>query len=277
MPAAVAFVKRRRRRLEWGMLPAPCYVVSDLHLGFAPPEVERRFLSFLRGLRGREGSLVINGDLFEFWFEWKHVVPRHAVKTLAALAELRDGGMPVLMLAGNHDCWGGDVLRQDIGIDFRFGPWTGALAGWRSHVEHGDGLRPREDRGYRALRRVIRAPLAIRAFRLLHPDLGSRLALGSSHASRSYQPTDEGAGLREAALRIMHADPALELVVLGHSHASTLERTPGGAVYANPGSWLDAPTYLELTGSRIALRRWDGSAEGVDVHVLERRAQEALP
>jgi UDP-2,3-diacylglucosamine hydrolase len=259
------------------MLDAPCRVVSDLHLGFAPPEVERRFLAFLSSLRGRPGSLVINGDLFEFWFEWRHVVPRHAVRTLAALAELRESGMPILMLAGNHDCWGGEVLRKDVGLDYRMGPWRGELAGWHAHVEHGDGLRPVEDRKYRALRRVLRAPAAISAFRWLHPDLGSRLALGSSSASRSYQPHDEGRGLRDAAFRILEGDRALELVILGHSHAPHVQRAEGGGVYANPGSWLDAPTYLEITAGRLALKTFDGSAEGTDLDVVERLAKKALP
>src|SRR6476661_258546 len=194
------------------MLASPCYVISDVHLGHAPDEVERALLAFLRSLPGRAGSLMINGDLFEFWFEWKTVVPRSGVRVLAALMDLRDAGVPVTMLAGNHDCWGGDVLRE-AGVDFQFGPWTGNLGGWSARVEHGDGLRPKEDRGYRALRHVLRNRLAIRAFRALHPDLATRLAMGSSQTSRTYQPRDEGRGLRAVATSMLVADPSLELVV----------------------------------------------------------------
>jgi UDP-2,3-diacylglucosamine hydrolase len=257
------------------VLPAPCYVISDVHLGHASEEIERSLISFLRALPGRAGSLMINGDLFEFWFEWKSVVPRSGVRVLAALMDLRDAGVPVHMLAGNHDCWGGDVLR-DAGVDFQLGPWTGSLGGWRARVEHGDGLRDREDRGYRALRHVLRNRLAIRAFGALHPDLASRLAMGSSHASRSYAPRDEGRGLRSVAERALTADPRLELLVYGHSHVPALERMPSGNVYANAGSWLDAPTYLVVTPERIAMRQWQGSAEGADLHALDRRAEEAL-
>jgi UDP-2,3-diacylglucosamine hydrolase len=258
------------------VLDAPCYIISDVHLGHAPIDVERSLVSFLRALPGRASSLLINGDLFEFWFEWKSVVPRSGVRVLAALMDLHDAGLPVTMLAGNHDCWGGDVLR-DAGVDFQMGPWEGSLAGWRARVAHGDGLRDREDRGYRLLRRVVRNRLAIRAFRTLHPDLASRLALGSSQASRSYQPRDEGRGLREVAARTLAADPSLELFVLGHSHVSALERMPAGGVFANAGSWLDAPTYLVVTPQRVALRRWTGSPEGPDLHALDRRTEEALP
>ena len=256
------------------MLAPPSYVISDVHLGHASPETERLLLSFLRALPGRASSLLINGDLFEFWFEWKSVVHRSSVRTLAALMDLRDAGIPVTMLAGNHDCWGGDVLR-DAGVDFQFGPWTGELGGWRARVEHGDGLRPREDRGYRALRTVLRNRLAIRAFGALHPDWASRLAMGSSNASRTYQPRDSGRGLRSVAETTLAADRSLELLVYGHSHVWALERMPSGNVYANAGSWLDTPTFLVVTPERIALRTWAGSTEGPDLHALDRRAEEA--
>ncbi|MEP6991011.1 MAG: UDP-2,3-diacylglucosamine diphosphatase [bacterium] len=259
------------------MLPPPCYVISDVHLGHAPESVERGLLAFLRNLPGRAGSLLINGDLFEFWFEWKRVVPRSGVRALAALMDLRDAGLPMTMIAGNHDCWGGDVLRE-AGVDFRFGPLDVEIGGWRATIEHGDGLREKEDRGYRMLRRVLRNPLAIRAFRsVLHPDFASRLAMGSSQTSRSYTPRDAGRGLRAIAERRLAANPTRELVIFGHSHVAALERMTGGGVYANAGSWLDAPTFLVVTPDRIALREWNGSAEGVDLDAVERVAKETLP
>jgi UDP-2,3-diacylglucosamine pyrophosphatase LpxH len=132
-----------------------------------------------------------------------------------------------------------------------------------------------EDRGYRALRRVLRNRLAIRAFGALHPDLASRLAMGSSQASRTYQPKDLGRGLRAVAQSTLAADPALELLVFGHSHVSALERMPSGNVYANAGSWLDAPTFLVVTPERIALRSWLGSTESPDLNALDRRAEKA--
>ena len=258
------------------MLPAPCYIISDAHLGAAPPDVERQVLRFLRSLEGKAASLVINGDLFDFWFEWKTVVPRRGVRAVAALADLKESGVEILWIAGNHDCWGGEVLR-DAGVTFVDGPWTGTLGGWRARVEHGDGLRAKEDRGYRALRRVLRNRLAIRAFRSIHPDWATRLAMGSSQTSRTYQPRDEGRGLREVARETLASDRALDLLIYGHSHVAALERMPGGNVYANAGSWLDAPTYLLVTPERIALREWRGSTEGPDLHALDRVAQKPLP
>ena len=143
-------------------LPSPCYVISDAHVGIdaAGTDAEHALLAFLDACR--VGSLVIDGDLFDFWFEWRRVIPRAGFRVLAALASLRERGIPVLWVAGNHDCWGGDVLRRDVGVEYVFGPWEGTVAGWRAHIEHGDGLRGPEDRGYRAFGRscAIRWPSA---------------------------------------------------------------------------------------------------------------------
>ena len=274
-PPGRDFVHPRTAPKLPAVLPAPCYVFSDAHLGAAAAESEQALLSFLRGLRGTAGSVVVNGDLFDFWFEWRAVMPRRGFRVLAALADLREDGIPVLWVAGNHDCWGGDILRRDVGVEFHVGPWVGGLAGWRARVEHGDGLRAVEDRPYRALRRVLRHPLAVRSFRALHPDLASRIALRSSHTSRALRPGDAGRGLRAVAMAALAAEGAPELLVYGHSHVRALERTPQGNVYANPGAWLIEPTYLRVDDAGVALCRWDPSArEGQQLDVLQRRPEE---
>ncbi len=238
-------------------LPAPCYVLSDAHIGATSPDVELRVLQFIESLPGRAGSLVVNGDLVDFWFEWRHVVPRAGYRVVAALSALARSTIPVVWIAGNHDCWGADVVR-DAGIQFVEGAWRGSLAGWTAHVEHGDGLRGPEDRGYRALRKVLRHAWAVRAFRLLHPDWGTALARGSAHASRTYRAPDEGVGLRDVAFRLLAGDPTLDLVVFGHSHVATLEKAPAPSrgVYANAGEWLVEPTFLRIEPDRIELMRW---------------------
>ena len=116
----------------------------------------------------------------------------------------------------------------------------------------------------------------MRAFRWLHPDWGTRLARGSSTASRTYRARDAGAGLRAVAHATLEAKPELELLVFGHSHVPILERTARGSVYANAGSWLDAPTYLVVTEQRIELRCWAESAEGDRLDAIDRRPEKAL-
>ena len=103
--------------------------MSDAHLGAAPSEREREVIAFLDYARHNAGSVVINGDLFDFWFEWRTVMPRGHVRVLGALAALVDSGRPVIMTAGNHDAWGGDVLTREIGVQLVRGDWDGGLAG----------------------------------------------------------------------------------------------------------------------------------------------------
>ena len=244
------------------MLNGPCYIVSDAHLGVASAQIEKSFVSFLRDLQSEASSLVINGDLFDFWFEWKTVIPRRSFRALAALAELKDAGLEILWVAGNHDCWGGEVLREDVGVDYSAGPWEGDIAGWKTRIEHGDGLRDREDRGYRMIRPIMRHPVAIKAFRMLHPDWAHKVALGSSTASRVHRARDEGRGLRAYAAKELAEAKTLDLLVYGHSHVAALEKMENGKIFANAGSWLDAPTYLRVTDEAVELLEWDGSAKG---------------
>ncbi len=245
------------------VLPGPCYVISDAHLGVAPPQTERTLLDFLRFARRDAGSLVINGDLYDFWFEWKHVIPRAGYRVLAAVTEFADAGIPVVWIAGNHDCWGGEMLRAEAGVDYRLDGWRGQIAGWSCRVDHGDGLRVVEDRKYRGLRVVLRNTLAIKAFRWIHPDLGARLALGSSHASRTYKAKDDGEGLRRVAHDTLAADADLDVLIFGHSHIPALERTASGKVYANAGTWIGDSTYLRLSSDDISLCRWTGQVERI--------------
>ncbi|GAC1479074.1 MAG: UDP-2,3-diacylglucosamine diphosphatase [Gemmatimonadaceae bacterium] len=259
------------------VLPTPALIISDIHLGLAEAGVERRLIEFIRAVHGQARTLVINGDLFDFWFEWGSVVPRSAFRTLTALADAREAGIHILWIAGNHDCWGGDILRHDVGVDYHIGPWQGWIGDWRTLLDHGDGLRPTEDRRYRALRRLLRHPAAIAAFRWLPADLATRLASRSSHASRTAGARDGGAGLRGIALKTLDSRPDLDLVVYGHSHVAALERAQSGGIYANAGSWLTRPTFLRLTHQGAELREWDGSPEGQRLDAVDRRPQKPLP
>jgi UDP-2,3-diacylglucosamine hydrolase len=237
------------------VLRAPCFVFSDVHLGVTPPEVERSLLGFLEHVRGAAQSVIINGDLFDFWFEWRTVMPRAGFRVLASLARLTEAGIPVLWVAGNHDCWGGDILTRDVGVTYHLGAWTGDIAGWQTRLDHGDGLRDVEDRRYRVLRSVLRNRWSIRAFRWIHPDLGSRIALGSSHASRTYRARDGGEGLRRVAHDQLSRLTDVDLLIYGHSHVPLLERGSSG-VYANAGTWMDDTTYLTIREDAVRLHRW---------------------
>lgn len=257
-------------------LPTPCWAMSDAHLGVAPEASERDLLSWLDAAKTRAKSVIINGDLFEFWFEWKHVMPRAGFRAIAGLAALHDAGIPVLFIAGNHDCWGGTALTETAHVNYHVGSWDGTIGDWRAFIDHGDGLREKEDKRYRMVRPILRNRLSQWAYGLLHPDWAMKLAQATSHTSRNTRPRDNGAGLRTVGVNMLQSRPELDLVLFGHSHVSMLEQARSGGIFANPGAWLDSPTFLEITDERITLRRWTGSAEGDRLNSIDRRTKKTL-
>ena len=256
------------------MLPTPTLVIGDAHLGVASKDAERALLRLLRDLPARARALVIMGDLFDFWFAWRHAMPRTGFRVLAALADLHDAGIPVLWIGGNHDCWGGDALMAETGAQYTLDPWSGAIGAWRAELVHGDGLREVEDAPYRRLRRVLRHPLAIRAFGMLHPNLASRVALASSHTSRTRRAGDEGRGLLAVGSQSLSAPDGPNLVIHGHSHVPMLRRA-GGGWYANAGAWYLDQQYLLIEHDQVSLRAWRDSGEDVVLHRGERQVENA--
>ncbi len=263
------------RALDCGVLPSPVVLLGDAHLGIASSDAEEDLLRFLRHLPAHARSLVIMGDVFDFWFSWKHVMPRTGFRVLAALADLHEAGIPVVWIGGNHDCWGGETLAAMTGAHYTLDPWEGQLGAWHTRLAHGDGLREVEDRPYRRLRRVLRHSLAIRAYGWLHPNMATRLALRSSHTSRDRRAGDEGRGLRDVAASWMQRADDPELVVFGHSHVPALCRA-GRGVYANAGAWYLDRQFLRITDTQIARVHWNGSAEGDVLDVIDRGAEEPL-
>ncbi len=236
------------------------YVVSDVHLGAVPDATERAFVAFLRSLPGRARSLLVAGDLFDFWFEWGDVVPSRHFRTLAALADLADAGVPVTMIGGNHDAWGGRFLRERVGLDFRDGPIRLRLGGRAALVAHGDGVGG-GDLKYRTLKAAIRSRGAIAAFRALHPELGLRLARAVS-STEAKGPAGGGVGraayIRAWAEARLAEESELSLVVCGHAHRAEITEVAPGRHYVNAGDWLREAAYVTVPdGAAPALRRWE--------------------
>lgn len=238
----------------------PAYLASDVHLGSGDSAREARFVRWLRHAGPRASHLVINGDLFDFWFEYGSAIPRGHSRVLGALADLVDGGVPVTLMGGNHDWWGGSFLTDEIGVTFLQDPTVLELAGHRTLLAHGDGL-GKGDLGYRVLRTVLRGRSTQWAFRWLHPDLGAWVARKVSRTDG--READDPSGGRPAALRAwarsaLQGDPSLQLVALGHSHVPELLEVEPGRYYVNSGDWLNHDSYVVLTpGQPPALQRWN--------------------
>lgn len=244
-------------------MPRPVYLTSDVHLGAVSRERERAFLRWLEHAGERAERIVLNGDLFDFWFEYGSVIPRGHTRVLGALAELVDGGLPVVFMGGNHDWWGGSFLEQEIGITLLRDPIVTTLAGRRTFLAHGDGLGA-GDLGYRMLRPVLRGRLTRFAFRWLHPDLGARVARG---VSQTHEPgttqaeKDRSAALEAWGMAKLESEPSLDLVVLGHTHVPLLREVGKDRWYVNAGDWVNHQSYLVLEEGRPPeLADWEAGA-----------------
>ncbi len=238
------------------------YVISDIHLGAVPPDTERSFRRLLEHVGAEARSLLLPGDLFDFWFEWGDVVPGRHFRVLASLADLVDAGVPVTLVGGNHDAWGGRFLREEVGLDVRDGPIRVELGGHPTLVAHGDGVGS-GDRKYLALKAFIRSGAATGAFRALHPELGMRLARRVSSTEGKAGTTDaatrgRAAYIRAWALGQLEADPSLELVVCGHAHVPELTAAGPGRWYFNAGDWVNHRSYGVVPhGAAPELRSWE--------------------
>jgi len=246
-------------------------IFSDVHLKVPPAdgEVYAVFLRFLRQIDpGTVSQLVILGDLFDFWFEYRHVIFSGYFDVLRRFAEFRDAGMEVHFVCGNHDLWAGRFLQHQLGfhihsdrLRLRFGDRDVLLL-------HGDGINPR-DVGYRLYKRFATFPIVVGAFRLLHPDWAMTLARWVSHSSRRLLEAEdlsqgpEVEPLRTFARGVIERGEA-DVVVCGHSHFPVMETfpSPGGlGTYINTGDWLYHRSYVEWFENAFHLRTFESPAE----------------
>ena len=242
------------------MPPSRVLVVADAHLGQVAPEVEATFHAFLEAVPGLGDALLINGDLFDFWFEYGTVIPRRHFGSVAKLQALHSRGIPVTFVGGNHDRWGGDFLTKDCGIAYYAGQAEIDVAGRRSFVAHVDGL-TEQHWGGKLMHRVTRHPVTVRLFRTLHPDLGfwiaHKLSARLADNTRDAAVLDRAARAQDIfAKDLLARRPELRLVILAHTHRPTVEQLAGGQAYLNPGAWFDGYRYAVVTREGIELRRF---------------------
>lgn len=240
----------------------PVYIASDAHLGAAPPEREAAFLAWLARVPASAGRLVLNGDVFDFWFEYARGIPPGHDRVLTLLRDVVDAGVPVTLMGGNHDWWGGRFLRDEVGVEFLQDPVVRTLAGLRTFLAHGDGL-GRGDVGYKVLRTILRGQPTRWAFAQLGPRVGGWAARGVSKTRLRWDgptPDDQAraAALQSWALAFLRDRPDLDMVALGHTHTPMLVEPVPGRWYLNTGDWVMHTTYGVLAEGRPpALLTWE--------------------
>ncbi|UAY51860.1 UDP-2,3-diacylglucosamine diphosphatase [Ferruginibacter albus] len=239
------------------------YFLSDFHLG-APDAAsslqrEKKIVDFLDEIKKDAAAIFIVGDLFDFWYEYKKVVPKGFVRILGKLAEITDSGIPVHFFVGNHDMWMTDYFQKELNIPVYFEPKTFEFNNKKFYVGHGDGLGP-GDHGYKFLKKIFRNKICQWLFGILPPQIGMGIANYSSNRSRE-------AGAAEAEKfygedkewLIIYCKEILQkehfdYFIFGHRHLPIDFALPDNSRYINLGDWIRYDSYAVFDGNTTELK-----------------------
>jgi UDP-2,3-diacylglucosamine hydrolase len=242
----------------------PTIVVSDAHLGYGPPELAAGFHRFLEAVADMGDHLVINGDLFEFWFEYHSVIPRLAFPTLAQLAALRSRGVRLTVIGGNHDRWGGRFWSNEMDAAFYPRSTDIPLSGHRCFIAHGDALSETR-RSARAFHRIIGHPVTTSLFRWIHPDIGMAIVrrLSPHLAGKRQSPADlehAAQAQQQFAFDLLGTRTDIDMVILAHTHVRVVAEFQSTRWFVNPGAWHDGGYYAVLDHHGPTLHRFTASS-----------------
>jgi UDP-2,3-diacylglucosamine hydrolase len=250
------------------------YFASDNHLGAPTMEAsrprEKKFVAWLDDIKHDAAAIFLLGDLFDFWFEYKTVIPKGFTRTLGKLAEISDSGIPIHYFVGNHDLWMNGYFEEELGIPVYHQPQEftfsfGAPLTPSHHtffIGHGDGLGP-GDKGYKRMKKVFISPFFKGLFKWGHPDIGMRIAQYFSVKNKLISGDDDATFLGEdnewlaiyskRKLKEKHRD----FFVFGHRHLPLEIQLNENSKYFNLGDWIQYYTYGVFDGETFELKTWD--------------------
>lgn len=239
------------------------YFLSDFHLGAPNAEAslvrEKKITRFLDRIQREAAEIFIVGDLFDFWYEYKKVVPKGYVRILGKLAELTDAGIPVHFFVGNHDMWMRDYFQKELNISVYFEPVAFVFRGKKFLIGHGDGLGP-GDEGYKLIKKIFRNKACQWLFGILPPAIGMGIAHYFSRKSRAQTGQIEEQFLGEdnewliqyskEVLKKEHYD----FLVFGHRHLPIDFKINDQTRYINLGDWIKYFSYAVFDGINLELK-----------------------
>ena len=239
------------------------YFISDAHIGSQNLQneiiKEQYLIDFFNYLQSQNSiSLYIVGDLFDFWFEYRCAIPNYYQKILSKMFTLREKGIPITLVTGNHDFWMRNFFPQQMGIPVFHGIHTTEIYGKRFLIFHGDGVIKR-DVGYRLMKRLLQHPFFIKLYQLLHPDIGIPIARYASHLSRDHYQQDTEKQRQDDQeyfdFAVKQFAEGYDFVVMAHSHRP-VRITDNSHVYINLGDWFSNFTYGIFDGKKLLLEKW---------------------
>ena len=238
------------------------YFLSDFHLG-APNAAEslvreKKIIRFLDEIKANAEAIFIVGDLFDFWYEYKRVVPKGYVRILGKIAELTDAGIAVHFFVGNHDMWMKDYFQTELNTAVYFEPAEFIFSGKKFLIGHGDGLGP-GDKGYKFIKKVFRNPISQLIFGALPPSIGIGVADYFSRKSRAKAgKTDEVFLGEENEWLVIYSKGILakqhvDYFVFGHRHLPLDISLAENSRYINLGDWIKYFSYAVFDGENLSL------------------------
>lgn len=242
------------------------YFASDFHLGVPTLEKskarEKKIVAWLDEVAKDAKEIFLVGDLFDFWFEYKTVVPRGYTRLFGKIAEICDSGIPVHVFTGNHDMWSFGYLPKELGVIMHKKPIIREINGKKLMIGHGDGLGP-GDHGYKFIKKVFANPFCQWLFGWIHPDLGIGLADFMSRRSRASSQDydevyhgDEKEFLVQYCKRKEAEGSKIDYYIFGHRHLPINKKISETATYINLGEWLKNYTYAVFDGETAELLEW---------------------
>ena len=238
------------------------YFLSDFHLGVptvqSSKDREARIVKWLDEVEDSAAEIYLLGDVFDFWFEYRHTVPKGYTRLLGKLASIADKGIKLHYFTGNHDMWVFDYFPNEIGCQVYKDPVIRVINGKRFYIAHGDGLGP-GDHGYKFIKKVFANPICQWLFRWMHPDLGiplanyfskrSRIATGDS--DEKYLGDDQE-WLVQYCKSLQEKD-SFDYMIFGHRHLPLDMIIDGKGRYINLGEWINHNTFAVFDGSDVKL------------------------
>lgn len=242
------------------------YFLSDFHLG-VPDHAsslirEKKVVRFLSGIKENAAAVFIVGDLFDFWYEYKKVVPKGFVRILGKLAELTDSGIPVYFFVGNHDMWMSGYFEKELNIPVFFEPRAFEFNGYKFLIGHGDGLGP-GDNGYKFLKKLFRNKIFQWLFGILPPYIGMSVANWSSKSSRAITGEDDAQFLGEdnewliSYCKEILLQKQYDYFIFGHRHLPIDFTFENGSRYINLGDWIRYYSYAVFDGQQLKLKYFE--------------------
>jgi UDP-2,3-diacylglucosamine hydrolase len=242
------------------------YFASDNHLGAPTKEAslprEKKFVAWLDEIKHDAAVIFLVGDLFDFWFEYKTVVPKGFTRTLGKLAEISDAGIPIHFFVGNHDLWMNGYFEEELNIPVYHKPKEFTFNNTTFFIGHGDGLGP-HDKGYKRMKKVFTSSFFQWLFRWVHPDIGVGIAQYLSVKNKLISGDDDAKFLGEENewlvqyTKVKLADKHRDYFIFGHRHLPMEIDLGNNSCYLNLGDWIQYYTYGVFDGEKLELKTYE--------------------